>query len=226
VRAGLPREMLEPAATGHSARRVPSPGVAPSAIVHGATSLRESTDRRLPASPGRSGEPPTAESAAFHATRPARIAAQSCRFAAERHLSLASSARRPRSLTPTAKLAAGLRARGGVMSDLLLDAAGRPRSPATMPGFHTGRPPRNKGQRDPADPPTGRGDCCGHARHRRRAPCTSAARPDRCAVAGRAADVPCDADRRLLAADVVVDIIVPGVYYVAIAYFCLLGRTR
>src|SRR4051794_22753797 len=28
------------------------------------------------------------------------------------------------------------------------------RSPATLPGFHTGRPPRNKGQRYPADPPT------------------------------------------------------------------------
>ena len=27
---------------------------------------------------------------------------------------------------------------------LLLDRAGRRRSPATMPGFHTGRPPRNK----------------------------------------------------------------------------------
>jgi site-specific recombinase XerD len=36
---------------------------------------------------------------------------------------------------------------------LLLDRAGRRRSPATMPGFHTGRPPRNKGFRDPADPP-------------------------------------------------------------------------
>jgi integrase len=35
----------------------------------------------------------------------------------------------------------------------LLDAAGRPRSPATMPGYHAGRPPRNKGMRYPADPP-------------------------------------------------------------------------
>jgi hypothetical protein len=35
----------------------------------------------------------------------------------------------------------------------LLDAAGRRRSPATMPGFHRGRPPRNKGLRYPADPP-------------------------------------------------------------------------
>jgi integrase len=35
-----------------------------------------------------------------------------------------------------------------------LDAAGRPRSPATMPGYHAGRPPRNKGIRYPADPPT------------------------------------------------------------------------
>jgi site-specific recombinase XerD len=36
---------------------------------------------------------------------------------------------------------------------LLLDAAGRRRSPATMPGFHCGRSPRNKGRRYPADPP-------------------------------------------------------------------------
>jgi integrase len=36
----------------------------------------------------------------------------------------------------------------------VLDAAGRRRSPATMPGYHTGRPPRNKGQLHPADPPT------------------------------------------------------------------------
>src|SRR5207344_2547952 len=40
------------------------------------------------------------------------------------------------------------------MSELLLDRAGRRRSPATMPGFHAGRPPRNKGLRYPADPPT------------------------------------------------------------------------
>jgi site-specific recombinase XerD len=39
------------------------------------------------------------------------------------------------------------------MSELLLDRAGRRRSPATMPGFHAGRPPRNKGLRHPADPP-------------------------------------------------------------------------
>ena len=39
------------------------------------------------------------------------------------------------------------------MSELLLDRAGRRRSPATMPGFHTGRPPRNKGLRYPADRP-------------------------------------------------------------------------
>jgi site-specific recombinase XerD len=35
-----------------------------------------------------------------------------------------------------------------------LDAAGRRRSPATIPGFRAGTPPRNKGQRYPADPPT------------------------------------------------------------------------
>jgi len=39
------------------------------------------------------------------------------------------------------------------MSELLLDRAGRRRSPATMPGFDAGRPPRNKGMRYPADPP-------------------------------------------------------------------------
>jgi hypothetical protein len=35
-----------------------------------------------------------------------------------------------------------------------LDAAGRRRSPATVPSYHAGRPPRNKGQLYPADPPT------------------------------------------------------------------------
>src|SRR5215207_1089314 len=35
----------------------------------------------------------------------------------------------------------------------LLDAAGRLRSPATMPGFHRGRLPRNRGLRYSADPP-------------------------------------------------------------------------
>ena len=39
------------------------------------------------------------------------------------------------------------------MSELLLDRAGRRRSPATMPGFHAGHPPGNKGLRYPADPP-------------------------------------------------------------------------
>ena len=36
----------------------------------------------------------------------------------------------------------------------VLDAAGRRRLPATMPGYHAGRPPRNKGRLYPADPPT------------------------------------------------------------------------
>ena len=35
------------------------------------------------------------------------------------------------------------------MSELLLDAAGRRRSPATLPQFHAGRPPHNKGMRYP-----------------------------------------------------------------------------
>jgi hypothetical protein len=33
----------------------------------------------------------------------------------------------------------------------VLDAAGRRRSPATLPGYHAGRAPRNKGVRYPAD---------------------------------------------------------------------------
>src|SRR5829696_5853904 len=37
---------------------------------------------------------------------------------------------------------------------VLLDAAGRRRSPATLPSYHADRPPRNKGVRYPADPPT------------------------------------------------------------------------
>jgi integrase len=39
------------------------------------------------------------------------------------------------------------------MSELFLDRAGRRRSPATMPGFHAGHAPGNKGLRYPADPP-------------------------------------------------------------------------
>jgi integrase len=35
-----------------------------------------------------------------------------------------------------------------------LDTCGRRRSPATLSSFHQGRPPRNKGRRYPADPPT------------------------------------------------------------------------
>jgi Phage integrase family len=40
------------------------------------------------------------------------------------------------------------------MQSVLYDAAGHRRSPVTMPGFHEGRAPRNKGRRYPADPPT------------------------------------------------------------------------
>jgi integrase len=40
------------------------------------------------------------------------------------------------------------------MGEVPLDAAGHRRSPATMPGFHAGRPPRNTGRRYPADPPS------------------------------------------------------------------------
>ena len=39
-------------------------------------------------------------------------------------------------------------------TEMPLDAAGHRRSPVTMPGYHQGRPPKNKGLRFPADPPT------------------------------------------------------------------------
>jgi len=39
------------------------------------------------------------------------------------------------------------------MSELLLDRAGRRRSPATLPDFRAGQAPANKGLRYPADPP-------------------------------------------------------------------------
>jgi hypothetical protein len=42
------------------------------------------------------------------------------------------------------------------MSELLLDRAGRRRSPATLPGFHAGRPPANKGLRYPPIRPPSR----------------------------------------------------------------------
>src|SRR6202790_3052142 len=40
------------------------------------------------------------------------------------------------------------------MESVLLEVAGHRRSPVTMPGYHRGRPPRNKGEHYPADPPT------------------------------------------------------------------------
>ena len=40
------------------------------------------------------------------------------------------------------------------MGSVLLDVAGHRRSPATLLGYHRGRPPRNKGEHYPADPPT------------------------------------------------------------------------
>jgi hypothetical protein len=40
------------------------------------------------------------------------------------------------------------------MHPTLQNAAGHPRAAVTMPGYHAGRPPRNKGRRYPPDPPT------------------------------------------------------------------------
>jgi hypothetical protein len=36
-----------------------------------------------------------------------------------------------------------------------VNAAGHPCGAVTLPGYHAGRAPRNKGRRSPADPPTG-----------------------------------------------------------------------
>jgi len=69
------------------------------------------------------------------------------------------------------------------MSELLLDAAGRRRSPATLPQFHAGRPPRNKGMRYPADPPTIEEIVTVMRRAGDRAPRPPAARPDPRALA-------------------------------------------
>ncbi|MHB8659359.1 MAG: tyrosine-type recombinase/integrase [Solirubrobacteraceae bacterium] len=40
------------------------------------------------------------------------------------------------------------------MDPRVFDAAGRERAAVTLPGYHVGRPPGNKGRRYPADPPT------------------------------------------------------------------------
>jgi hypothetical protein len=48
----------------------------------------------------------------------------------------------------------GRRAPVTFVESVLLDATGHRRSPATMPGYHRGRSPRNKGEQYPADPPT------------------------------------------------------------------------
>ena len=74
------------------------------------------------------------------------------------------------------------------MSELLLDAGGRRRPPATLPEFDAGRAPRNKGMRYPADPSTIEEIRHGAAPRRRRRPRSPLARPDRHAVARRAAN--------------------------------------
>jgi integrase len=67
----------------------------------------------------------------------------------------------------------------------LLDAAGRRRSPATVPGFHAGRPPRNKGVPLSARSPEGGGDHRRYAPGGRVRPRATSSRTDRRALAGR-----------------------------------------
>ena len=64
-------------------------------------------------------------------------------------------------------------------AEILVDIAGRPRSPATLPGYHAGRPPRNKGRHYPADPPTVEDDRRGDEDGRRASVRTSDAGLDR-----------------------------------------------
>ena len=73
------------------------------------------------------------------------------------------------------------------MSELLLDAAGRRRSPATMPEFHACRPPAQQGNALPRRPADDRGDRRRHAACRRRRPRAPTARPDSRPLARRAA---------------------------------------
>jgi hypothetical protein len=69
----------------------------------------------------------------------------------------------------------------------LLNAAGRRRSPVTLPGYLAGRPPQ-QGAALPARPAHGRGDRRGHAPGRRRRPRRPHAGADRVALALRATD--------------------------------------
>ena len=59
-----------------------------------------------------------------------------------------------RALVGQRALSAAIGRRAPMTVSPVLDAAGRRRSPATLPGYHAGRPPRNKGRLYPADPPT------------------------------------------------------------------------
>ena len=72
------------------------------------------------------------------------------------------------------------------MPEVLLDAAGRPRSPATVPGFHAGRSPRNKGPALPGRPTHRGGDRRRHATRRQRASCGAAARAESWCCGARA----------------------------------------
>ena len=71
-------------------------------------------------------------------------------------------------------------------SQLLLDAPGRRRSPAAMPGHNAGHAPRNKGHVYRADPPTVDEIVAVMRQGRADPPRPSPQRPDRRALARRA----------------------------------------
>ena len=74
------------------------------------------------------------------------------------------------------------------MHPVLLDAAGHRRQPVTLPGYHVGRPPRNKGRRYPADPPTVEEIIAVMRTAGTECRWRAAASADRAVVAGRIAD--------------------------------------
>jgi hypothetical protein len=83
-------------------------------------------------------------------------------------------------------LRAVLRARGGVMSELLLDRAGRRRLPASMPGFSAGRPPRKQAPALPRGPTERGGESSPSCARLATTPRSPLARPDRDPWARRA----------------------------------------
>ena len=109
------------------------------------------------------GEPDASSSSEAGAGSPRLRDARSSRIAAARGRSSARSRAAQRSMELLSSEAFFARAAGSVRCALGRRSHDRfassrcrrsRRSPATLPGYHAGRPPRNKGRLHPADPPT------------------------------------------------------------------------